>query len=410
MSEDVDLDIPRAAEPWSPAWERAAWVAILLACTAPLQIVLDDGGRPGTTVLTGLAATAAVALLVIRDRAGAGFRLATAAWPYVLVVFLTGAFALGAVDARWSEVRWITWLPCVVAAFCAAARLSPSQFTGTVLAVLAAAAVLSIATALAAPAYGVMGAVGAPAGEGSAGAWSGVYRTKNALGHTVGVALALLLAFGGRSLGRMVTVVGVLAAAACLAMARSASGVAIAMLLTAFCLFVLKRRGWVRIVALTGIGGAALVLLFSGDAVTGLIAHWLGRDETLSGRTAIWGAAAPYAMQQPLIGSGYDYTGSPEVVNRLRGLFDVYSVHSGYLDALITLGFALSGLLVLAILLALRGAWMGPVWPGDDRRAVATALLVGGLLSGVTEAGITHPSGPMQMLWLLALFGLYAGA
>ena len=410
MSEDSDFEAPRATEPWAPAWELCAWAALLFACTAPLQVLLDRDARPGTSLLTAAAAVGAVALLFTRGRPGSAFRLAVAAWPYLLVIALTGAFALGAIDPHWSMVRWVTWSPCVIVAFCAAARLSGTQLTTTVLALLAGAAAASAIVALAAPSLGVMGGSAAHVGEGSNGAWAGVYRTKNALGHTAAIAFALLAVFGKRALGWGLALVGVVAATACLIMARSASGIAIAALLTGFCLFVLNGRGLTRIMALGLFTVAGALLAVGGEAATTAIAGALGRDATLSGRTAIWSAAAPYAMQQPLTGSGFDYTGSPEVAERLRGLFDVYSVHSAYLDALITLGFPLSVLLVFAIGFALLRAWRTPVWPGDDHRAIATALLVGGLLSAVTEAGITHPSGPMQMLWLLALFGLYARA
>ena len=408
MSDHIDLEAPHPAQAWLPAWERGVWCMLLLACTAPLQVLLDRDGRPGTTLLTGAAAAAAAILLFARGGATCAFRLAVASWPYLLIVATIGAFALGAIDRHWSMVRWITWLPCVAVVFCATARLSGPSSTSSILVMLAAAMGLSVAVALAAPSLGVMGAAGAPPGEGSAGAWSGIYRTKNALGHVAGISLALLLAFGRRALGGMVTAGGVIAAALCLVMAGSASGVAIAALLTAFCLLVLQGRGGLRLAAIGVIGVAAGALLLGGGRLAVLAAGLVGRDATLSGRTAIWSAAQPYVLQQPLLGSGYDYTGSPEVVDRLQDLFGVYSVHSGYLDALICLGFGLSGMLFLAIAAALWRAWRRPIWPGDERRAVSTALLLGGLLSAVTEAGVTHPSGPMQLLWLLALFGLYA--
>lgn len=410
MSEADEFESPRLAKPRAPAWELWLWGAILFVCTAPLQVLTDEGDRPGTFVLTSLAAVGAVALLLTRGRLEFAFRSAMRSWAFLLVVALMGAFALGGIDVRWSLVRWITWLPCVVVAFCVAARLPASQVVSAILAMLAAATILSVAVACAAPGLGVMEGAGLAAGEGSAGAWSGVYRTKNALGHTAGIAFALLLVFGRPALGRASTILGLTAAAACLVMARSASGVAMAGLLTMFCLLVLKARGGVRIAALGALAAAVTLLALGGEAATGPLAGLLGRDASLSGRTAIWRTAWPYAQQQPLIGSGYDYMGSPEAAGRLRAMFDVYSVHSGYLDALIALGFPLCALLAFAIASALRRAWREPAWPGEDRRPVATALLVGGLLSAVTEAQVTHPSGPMQMLWLLALFGLCAGA
>jgi O-antigen ligase len=190
----------------------------------------------------------------------------------------------------------------------------------------------------------------------------------------------------------------------CLAQARSSTGTVIAAALTLVGL-TLKARGAWRPVALVG----AIIAVAAGLLGAAGLFELLGKDAGLNGRLAIWAAAWPEALQRPLTGLGYDYTGAPEAALRLRQLFGVYSVHSGYLDALICLGWGVSGLFALAVCGALQRAWCGPAPPEEgDRRAVLSLLLAGCLLSAVTESGVTHPSGPMQLLGLLAVFGLYA--
>jgi exopolysaccharide production protein ExoQ len=71
----------------------------------------------------------------------------------------------------------------------------------------------------------------------------------------------------------------------------------------------------------------------------------LGREETLTGRTSVWGKVVPIAMKRPIIGSGFGSFWTTTT----REVFDISGAHSGYLDVILDLGFV--GLLLYAIFL-----------------------------------------------------------
>jgi exopolysaccharide production protein ExoQ len=78
-----------------------------------------------------------------------------------------------------------------------------------------------------------------------------------------------------------------------------------------------------------------LVALFSGGTNLGIFASRAGRDATLKGRTGVWAALLPVAMQRPILGGGVGGFWTPGT----REAFNISGAHSGYLDILLMLGF-----------------------------------------------------------------------
>lgn len=64
------------------------------------------------------------------------------------------------------------------------------------------------------------------------------------------------------------------------------------------------------------------------------VSSFLGRDETLTGRSEIWSRLIPYVMQKPIVGHGFGGFWTEEMQARINT-----SAHNGYLDQIVNLGF-----------------------------------------------------------------------
>lgn len=85
--------------------------------------------------------------------------------------------------------------------------------------------------------------------------------------------------------------------------------------------------------------------LFNGGSNAKLFTSTAGRESTLTGRTEVWAALLPIALQQPLLGRGYGGFWTPAT----RDAFKISEAHSGYLDVLLELGFV--GVILLSMFL-----------------------------------------------------------
>lgn len=280
-----------------------------------------------------------------------------------------------------------------------AARFPGGALVGLLSAVLAAIAVLSLAFALALPAYGLEHGL-------HAGSWRGVFAHKNELGRVMafGATLWLLRALYGY--GRFAVNLAFL-------------GLSMALLILAgstTSLLVLVAIG----AALTGlralqagVGVVGMVLAVAGIVVP-VGAIWLlgnyeallaalGRDATLTGRTAYWEQARLAIEQRPLLGYGYGgfWQGGlegPAADFILAVGQNPSHAHNGILDLWLMLGLVGVGLFVAsaalnllrALLLLARGRGIEGVFP--------LAFLLFLAASNVTESDlITYNS----VFWLL---------
>ena len=297
-------------------------------------------------------------------------------------------------------------LPTVVTAAALAVALRPGRVAQVLLQALAVAVLGSMAAALLLPHYGVAGPHDVM-GASRPGDWRGLYGHKNTLGHVAGLAVGALASRSGRLVRPSRLRWAALGAAiVCVAASRSASGLVLAAALPVLDQLRARFRGPGRL-ALAGFALAAMAVTFAARAVilaAGLAA--LGRDATLSGRTAIWRAADELVRRRLLRGWGLNYSVSPEVAARLTALFGVNHVHSALLDVVINLGLLGALLLGLAVVGALAiGRRPGR---GDAAARRALALLTAGwLLSGLTEDMAVRTEGPVAQFGLCALFGLY---
>ena len=85
--------------------------------------------------------------------------------------------------------------------------------------------------------------------------------------------------------------------------------------------------------------------VFTGGSSVNLFASTAGRSATLTGRTEIWAALLPVAMQKPVVGSGFGGFWT----SRTREFFQISEAHNGYLEVLLSLGFV--GILLVSLFL-----------------------------------------------------------
>ena len=142
----------------------------------------------------------------------------------------------------------------------------------------------------------------------------------------IGMALFLMK---GPGIGKAVSITSVITLA-----------VGIAMLLG---LLLMKRlQRYLRLSTLMGAIAAIIVLgtatvfigglVFGGDIVSSF-----GREETLTGRTALWAGLLPFAMREPIIGYGISTFWATRAAQ--ASFYNAPSAHSGYLEIILTYGF-----------------------------------------------------------------------
>lgn len=106
------------------------------------------------------------------------------------------------------------------------------------------------------------------------------------------------------------------------------------------CLLWMKRRGRMigekMLVAIIAcLMGFGILTVMTGGATFGALTSLFGRDSTLTGRTEIWAAILPTAMESPILGGGFGGFWTPSIVEKLG----VNECHSGYLEVILELGF-----------------------------------------------------------------------
>ena len=205
--------------------------------------------------------------------------------------------------------------------------------------------------------------LGLDASTGHLGNWQGVFTQKNACGRAMVFASAVVLAQSRMNLRRAVSLAVFLFVLG-MSGSRGAWVVEALLLSVAGCHALLGRLARASRTALTmvllSIGATMAVL---GKVYFPLLANMVGRDPTLTGRTAIWAQVWLSILKRPWLGYGFSafWQGTKgasfDVVVALK--FVLFHAHNGFLEVWLELGAA--GLLLFAISY-LRG-WMllGPL-------------------------------------------------
>ncbi len=142
---------------------------------------------------------------------------------------------------------------------------------------------------------------------------------------------------------------------------------------------------------------------------SGVVAHHLGRQANLSGRTMIWTAVLSIPIN-PLLGAGFEtfWLGSRlDKVWILAGQGKIQEAHNGYIEVYLNLGWI--GLILLAWLI-----WIGyrsaivAFHSNTKDSAARLAMIVAALVYSMTEAGF-RMMGPIWIILLLSVIQMPAG-
>jgi O-antigen ligase len=206
-----------------------------------------------------------------------------------------------------------------------------------------------------------------------AGAWHGLATQKNGLGSLAAISLLFWLhAWLSREARAPAIAAGLAVSLLCLLFSRSSTSVMATSFTAPFMVFLLRspaamRRSMPVIVGIFAFG----LLLYSLavlDLVPGLgillrpIMMLTGKDQTFSGRTAIWNIVSDHIRERPLLGGGYGaywigpVLGSPSFDQVMRLFFYPGEAHNGYLDTINDLGMLGGACLLGYLLVYLRQA------------------------------------------------------
>lgn len=242
---------------------------------------------------------------------------------------------------------------------------------------------------------------------GHAADWQGVFTQKNACGRMMVLATAVVL-FGPRiNAGRFA---GLLLFLFVLVMSGSRGAWMIEAAVFALWLVLLAaRRAGERLRLVTAVVApiAAAAVALATVVLLPRILLFLGRDTTLSGRTAIWVHVTHFIRQRPLFGYGYDafwrgMTG-PSFQIDAAVHFIVEHAHNGFLEIALELGGAGLALFLVSWLLAWRR--LLPFWLRGDIAPIAfpLAVLVLILLYDLDENTLLIYNGLFWPLYVAAL-------
>jgi O-antigen ligase len=152
-----------------------------------------------------------------------------------------------------------------------------------------------------------------------------------------------------------------------------------------------------------GVITIALIALFFNSS--GSMVQTLGRDSTLTGRTAIWNVVLFLAQARPLLGTGFE---SFWMGDRLLKVWDVekgiQEAHNGYIEVYINLGWV--GLIFLSSLILTGYRNVITVFRRDpEMGSIKLAFFVTGVIYSLTEAGFRMMS-PVWIAFVLAIVAI----
>jgi len=163
-----------------------------------------------------------------------------------------------------------------------------------------------------------------------------------------------------------------------------------------------QRRPEARTRAVYLLTGGLIALSLCSLFVTQSMLSSLGRDPTLTGRTAIWQVVLAQHTN-PLIGTGFESFWMGSRLERIWQLTEkgIQEAHNGYLEVYLNLGWVGVGLLVNAIIFGYRNA-LAIFRRNPHAGRIRLAFFTAGVIYSLTEAGFRMMS-PIWIAFLLAI-------
>lgn len=238
-----------------------------------------------------------------------------------------------------------------------------------------------------------------------AGRWRGVFNHKNTLGETASVTLIVALGLWVAQPRRLWLPPIIALAALCMAMAGSATALAIVAVALSVCgltwlivrLNIVRNQGFWLLLTLL------IVFLCAAFAAIGAATLYLGRDLTFTGRTEIWAQFLYFASQRPWTGWGWAIISTSDamlpIIRQTLDLPHIQTPHNGFLSALVELGYP--GLTIMIIWLLTTVLWTAHT---AVRHKNPVALIRLGLACGlIVHSLFESTSGILPSLWLFLL-------
>jgi O-antigen ligase len=395
----LDVDpIERATKTgaWATHGSFAAVVVMLLASDGPMQLaikVLPQGTLAALSFMAFLITLVVSVIGLLRRRGG----LAVLFTQPGLLIFVLCAWAT--VTILWSinPRHTLTGILFLIANALGSAYVARDGLpralnilfnTGLFL------MVASVLTVLLTPDVGLM------RGE-YEGAWRGLWLEKNQLGSAAAITGLLALSLWGMGEKRWLSTFAFLLCCVVLVKSQSVTSLfafvaGAGSIVVAFML----RRGPI-LATLVLAGGTVVVLgaLLAGPTLWDQILASVGRNSTLTSRTAIWHAVEAFSQEHMVLGYGYiAYFSVPEgpmgyVIEVLD--FRPYTAHNSWLQTRVDLGYP--GLAMTVLLLAMSVYYSFARLIAQPAAAAAIAVLVSSTLISLVEVVFAAPGG---LVWI----------
>ncbi len=254
---------------------------------------------------------------------------------------------------------------------------------------------------------------------GPAGEWWGVFGHKNVLGSLMVIAMLsgiCLLLEGWRPL---LTIVGILIAAALLVLSRSGTSVtSAAVVLAILPLAICFRRGPGTFTVGVGISVVALAacfLLFEAMDLDGVqfALSALGKDQTLTGRTVLWDLGIEAYESRPWLGFGFRgyWEGAGTTAEYLRYLSGqtLWFFHNNFIEVAVAFGFIGPILLAAGFAVGLYRVVRAFVVDPQPVRIWPILMVVHVFVFCFAENPLFCNHSPYQLLFMVAVGSVFQG-
>lgn len=351
-----------------------------------------------------------LAILTVAWGAGINWALSKIPWlyaPFALMALMSFIWAGDTKEAaRNAVVMTALWLALAMLMF----RIGLLLTVKVCLYIIAWICILSVFVAIVFPKVGIHDGLELQQFN-HTGRWRGIFAHKNMLGPWAAYGTVLLFCYSWLCGGsKAFWWIARICAMICLVMAQSATGIMAAVTLAGcYGIFMLVRAfglisALIFLLCFAGLGGISFYML--GDAFFDL----LGRDSTLTGRTAIWDLALDYFWEHPWIGNGYQTMGGSGFTERTFVMFGAtLGPESGYLSLLLDMGVIGAVLFAIPNLVAIRNGfeWM-PFVNEKDRACIEflLAVLVAALVQSFVESNVLIATGFDGIISFCSFFGL----
>jgi exopolysaccharide production protein ExoQ len=273
----------------------------------------------------------------------------------------------------------IAFLLQFLSAAAIAVRFPDKRGMTFVMRVLVGVVVLSCATVLVSPRYGIHNATDYFASV-HAGQWRGIFSHRTMLGQLSALLLVMLVASGPFIVRNRTLKWGIVALCAlCVAMAQSGGSILTLIICGGSCLVVVnsgRLSPETRTIVFAVLGLAALALVSYSDELGGVALDLLGKQPDLTGRVPFWNALATAAARHPIFGNGYP---SVLVFRSLGSEEFLYApnAQNGYLDTFLTMGAAgIFSLLIMFGTMLVRSYSRAIAGRQSERRIATMAFVV----------------------------------